>query len=221
AVGLHRERTPADAIHPSGHGRERFLWAFMAAISSFLIGGCMSIALAIGEFRDRHAVSGGLAAWIVLAISFAAEGVSWLQSMRQARAQAKEYEMPVWSYIRRSSDPVVRAIVVEDSAALIGLCLASGGLLLSEIFGTNVPDSLASLFIGLLLAATAFGLARPLADFLVGRSLPPPLLEKLYTIVKEDAAIEELLSLRATYSGPEEVIVVAKVRPSSNLNIQQ
>src|SRR5438034_11687782 len=74
AVGLHRERTPADAMHPSGHGRERFLWAFMAAISSFLIGGCMSIALAIGELRDRHAVSGGLAAWIVLAISFAAEG---------------------------------------------------------------------------------------------------------------------------------------------------
>jgi len=221
AVGLHRQRLPADAIHPRGHGRERFLWAFMAAISSFLIGGCVSIGLAIAELRERHAVSGGLAAWIVLAISFAADGVSWLQSMRQARGQAKEYGIPVWRYIRLSSDPAVRAIVVEDSAALIGLCLAASGLLLSKILGTNVPDSLASLFIGLLLAITAFGLARPLADFLVGRSLPALLLEKLYTIVKEDAAIEEVLSLRATYSGPEEVIVVAKVRPSSNLNIEQ
>ena len=59
-----------------------------------------------------------------------------------------------------------------------------------------------------------------LADFLVGRSLPVPLLERLYTIVKEDSAIDEVLSLRATYSGPEEVIVLAKVRPSSNLNIE-
>ena len=218
AVGLRRQRAPADAMHPSGHGRERFLWAFMAAISSFLIGGCVSIGLAIAELRERHAVSGGLAAWIVLAISFAADGVSWLQSMRQARGQAKEYGIPVWRYIRLSSDPAVRAIVVEDSAALIGLCLAASGLLLSKILGTNVPDSLASLFIGLLLAITAFGLARPLADFLVGRSLPALLLEKLY---KEDVAIEEVLSLRATYSGPEEVIVVAKVRPSSNLNIEQ
>ena len=221
AVGLYRDRTPADATHPGGHGRERFLWAFMAAISSFLIGGCLSIALAIAELKQRHPISGGLAAWTVLAIPFAADGMSWLQSMRQAHRQAKEYGMTVWLYLVHSSDPVVRAIVVEDSAALIGLCLAASGLLLSKILGTNVPDSLASLFIGLLLTITAFGLARPLADFLVGRSLPAPQLEKLYTIIKEDAAIEEVLSLRATYSDPEEVIVVSKVRPSPNLNIEQ
>src|SRR5437899_11243746 len=69
AVGLHRERAPADETHPSGHGRERFLWAFMAAISSFLIGGCLSIALAVAQVKERHAVSGRPAAWIVLAIS--------------------------------------------------------------------------------------------------------------------------------------------------------
>jgi divalent metal cation (Fe/Co/Zn/Cd) transporter len=84
-----------------------------------------------------------------------------------------------------------------------------------------VPDSLASLLIGLLLAVTAFGVARPFADFLVGRSLPAPLLEKLYAIVKDDVAIEQVLSLRAMYSGPEEVIVVAKVHPSASLNIEQ
>ena len=193
----------------------------MAAISSFLIGGCLSIALAVGELNERHAVSGGVGAWIVLAISFVAEGVSWRQSMRQARAQAKEYELTVWRYLRNSSDPLVRAIVVEDSAALIGLGLAAAGLLLSKIFGTNVPDSIASLFIGFLLALMAFGLARPLADFLVGRALPAPLFEKLYKIVEEDPAFEQVLTLRATYSGPEEVIVVAKVRPASNLSIGQ
>jgi divalent metal cation (Fe/Co/Zn/Cd) transporter len=141
--------------------------------------------------------------------------------MRQARRQAKEYELTVWRYIVRSSDPVVRAIVFEDRAALIGLGLAAGGLLLSGILKTSVPDSLASLLIGLLLAVTAFGLARPLADFLVGRSLPPRLLEKLNAIFKEDAAIERVLSLRALYTGPEEVIVVAKVHPSPRLNAEQ
>jgi cation diffusion facilitator family transporter len=221
AVGLHRDRQPADATHPLGHGRERFLWAFMAAIASFLIGGCLSIALAIAALKAGHTVSGGITAWIVLAISFAADGTSWLQSMRQARRQAKEYGTSVWRYVLQSSDPVVRAIVVEDSAALIGLCLAASGLLLSKILGTSVPDSLASLLIGLLLAVTAFGVARPLADFLVGRSLPAPLFEKLYAIVKEDAAIDQVLSLRAMYSGPEEVIVVAKVHPSASLNSEQ
>jgi cation diffusion facilitator family transporter len=221
AIGLRRDRAPADAMHPFGHGRERFLWAFMAAISSFLIGGCLSVALAIGELKEPHAISGGFAAWIVLAVSFVADGVSWRQSMRQARAQAREYGISVWRYINIASDPVVRSVVFEDTAGLIGIFLAASGLVLSEILGTNVPDSIASLLIGLLLAVTAFALARPLADFLVGRSLPPSLLEKLYAIVNDDPAIGELLSLRATYSGPEEVIVLGKVRPSGNLTMEQ
>src|SRR5713101_1606113 len=125
AIGQRRDRQPADETHPLGHGRERFLWAFMAAIASFLIGGCVSIALAIAGLKAGHTVSGGLVAWIVLAISFAADGTSWLQSMRQARRQAKDYGITVWRYILRSSDPVVRAIVVEDGAALIGLGLAA------------------------------------------------------------------------------------------------
>ena len=221
AVGLHRARQPADANHPFGHGRERFLWAFMAAIASFLIGGCLSIAIAIAELRARHPVSAGIAAWTVLAISFVADGTSWLQSMRQARRQAKDYRITVWRYLVRASDPVVRAVLVEDSAALIGLFLAASGLLLTRILNTSLPDSLASLSIGLLLAVTAFGLARPFADFLVGRSIPAPQLERLQAIVKEDAAVEEVLSLRAVYSGPEEVIVVAKVHPSASMNIEQ
>ena len=221
AVGLHRDRQPPDAIHPLGHGRERFLWAFMAAIASFLIGGCLSIALAVRELEARHPVSAGLTAWIVLAVSFAADGTSWLQGLRQARRQAKEYELTVWRYLRNASDPVVRAVLVEDSAALVGLCLAAGGLLLSKVLGSSLPDSLASLLIGLLLAVTAFGLARPLADFLVGRSVPPRLFEKLYAILKEDPAVEQVLSLRAVYTGPEEVVVAAKIHPSARMNVEQ
>jgi cation diffusion facilitator family transporter len=221
AVGLRRDREPPDELHPFGHGRERFLWAFMAAIASFLIGGCLSIAIAVVQLQSRHPLSHGPATWIVLAIAFVADGTSWLQGLRQARRQAEEYQLRLWRYLRVASDPVVRAIVVEDSAALIGLLLAGSGLLLSDVLGTSVPDSLASLLIGLLLAATAFGLARPLADFLVGRSLPPPLYEQLSAIFRKDPAIERVLSLRAVYTGPEEVIVAAKVRPNRNMNVEQ
>src|SRR5207247_9083432 len=41
-ISLRRAAAPADELHPLGHGRERFLWAFFAAIPSFLIGGCSS-----------------------------------------------------------------------------------------------------------------------------------------------------------------------------------
>jgi hypothetical protein len=40
-------------------------------------------------------------------------------------------------------------------------------------------------------------------------------------MINEDPAIDQLLSLRATYSGPEEVIVVGKARPSPKLSIEE
>jgi cation diffusion facilitator family transporter len=221
AIGLYRDRKPADIAHPLGHGRERFLWSFMAAIASFLIGGCLSIAMAVAQLKGPHPVPGGLLAWVVLAISFVADGTSWLQSLQQARRQAEDYKLTIWRYILRSSDPVVRAVFFEDSAALIGLFVAASGLLLSKILGTSVPDSLASLVIGLLLASTAIGVARPFADFLAGRSVPPPALEEIFAIVESDAAVEQVLTFRAIYSGPEEVLIMAKIHPVAHIDSEQ
>jgi cation diffusion facilitator family transporter len=221
AISLKRDKKPPDATHPLGHGRERFLWAFMAAIASFLIGGCVSIAMAVHELETPHPMKGVKAAAIVLAIAFIADGISCLQSIRQARRQAREYGLPLLNYIRRASDPIVRAIVFEDSVALIGVIIAAAGLVISKQMGSNVADSIASLLIGILLAVTAFGLARPLADFLVGRSMLREHLDKLHAMFGAVRELEEIVSLRALYSGPEEVLVVAKVRPSKNVSAEQ
>jgi cation diffusion facilitator family transporter len=220
-ISLRRARRGPDAQHPLGHGRERFLWALMAAIASFLIGGCLSVGLAIRQLEIHDPTVGSpLAAWIVLAISFAADGMSWLQSVRQARREARERGQSVVRHLLRSSEPLVRAIVVEDTAALIGLVIAAAGLLLRQLLGTNTPDAIASLLIGILLAITAFGLARPLADFLVGRSLPPDLLEELRRILAASPCIEQIVTLQAVYIGPEEVIVAAKVHPAEGASIE-
>src|SRR3954453_5213282 len=87
---LRRARRPADPEHPLGHGRERFLWAFMAAIASFLIGGCLSIGLAIRELGMGGATGDLRIAGIVLAVALVADGASLLQSLRQARHEAVE-----------------------------------------------------------------------------------------------------------------------------------
>src|SRR5258706_12321526 len=53
AVALHRDRQPAHATHPLGHGRERFLCAFMPAIASFLIAGWPSVPTGICHPKSR------------------------------------------------------------------------------------------------------------------------------------------------------------------------
>ena len=218
---LRRGRIPADTVHPLGHGREQFLWAFMAAIASFLIGGCLSIGLAIREFTSGGRTGDTRLAWIVLAIAFIADGVSWLHGMRQTRRQARAWDTTTWRYLLSTSDPALRAVVIEDSVALVGLGVAAVGLALSQLTGSETPDAVAALLIGILLAITAFGLGRLLADFLVGRTLPQPLLERLHDVLATSPGIEEVLLVRAVYVGPEEVIVTAKVHPASDLTVDQ
>src|SRR5438132_14335536 len=85
-VSLRRAAAPADDLHPLGHGRERFLWAFLAAIASFLIGGCFSVAIAIRQLLTGGEMTGSAtAAWIVLAVAFVGDSVSLAQSLRQAK----------------------------------------------------------------------------------------------------------------------------------------
>jgi len=221
AWSLRRGRVPPDRMHPLGHGREQFLWALMAAIASFLIGGCFSVAMALYRLRHGGTTEHVLAAWIVLAVSFVAESTSLAQSVTQARGDAKERGHRFWPHLLHSSDPIVRAIVIEDAAALTGLVLAAAGLLISSLTGSSTADSIASLLIGMLLAVTAFGLARPLADFLIGRSLAPEYLDELRAIVQGSPAVDEVLSMHAVYIGPKEVIVAAKIRPRAALSASE
>lgn len=218
AVAMHRAKKPPDEVHPLGHGREQFLWALIAAIATFIVGGCFSVAMAIEQLRHGGKAGPPLAAWIVLAISFAADGASWIQGVRQARREAREAKRPFWSYLRHSSDPVVRAVVLEDSAALVGLLLAAGGLLITTITGNETADAIASLLIGILLGITAFAVARPLADFLVGRSLSADYVETLRRVLLASPAVEQVVTLQAVYIGPREVVVAAKIRPRTDVD---
>jgi cation diffusion facilitator family transporter len=213
-LSLTHGRRPSDALHPLGHGGARFLWAFIATIASFLIGGCLSIALAVRELLVGTAVERYLVAWVVLAVAFAADGTSLLQSLAQTRREAALWGESTTDFLRHTSEPTMRAIVVEDGAALVGLALAAGGLLLHEFAGWKNADAMAALLIGLLLAATAFGLARPLADLLIGRSMLPARLERVYAIIEQSPSIDEVLSVQAVYGAPQEVIVAAKVHPA-------
>ena len=220
-LSLKRARVPADDLHPLGHGGARFLWAFMAAISSFLIGGCVSIALAVHELLAGAAVERFLVGWVVLAVACVADGISLLQSLAQVRREAAEWGESPTSFLRQTSDPTLRAIVVEDSAALIGLALAAAGLFLREVFGWAGADAVAALLIGVLLAVTAIGLARPLADLLIGRSMLPTRLARVHEILAGSPSIEEVLSVKAVYGAPLEVIVAAKVHPAPGLTADE
>ena len=220
-VSFRRARRPADAEHPFGYGGLRFLWAFLAAISSFLIGGCLSVGLAVNDLVHGNVIDEFLVAWIVLGIAALADGTALVQTMRQARREAALWDVPTIRYLRHTSDPTLRALAVEDTAALIGLGLAAGGLLVHELGGPASSDAIASLLIGLLLGVTAIGLARPLADLLIGRSIVPARLELARRTLAESPAVDEIRQLYAVHVAPQEVILAAKVHPVADMDADE
>jgi cation diffusion facilitator family transporter len=221
AVSFHRARRPADAEHPFGYGGARFVWAFLAAISSFLIGGCLSIGLAINDLVHGHAITLAPIAWIVLAIAALADGASLVQTMRQARIEARRWNLSTLGFLRHTSDPTLRALAFEDTAALVGVALAATGLLVHALGGPASSDAIASLLIGILLAVTAIGLARPLADLLIGRSMAPQRLARAREVLAESPAVEEILDLYALHVAPQEVILAARVNPTDSYDAEE
>src|SRR6478609_5523453 len=112
AISFRRARRPADAEHPFGYGGLRFLWAFLAAISSFLVGGCLSVGLAINDLVHGNTVTDLGAALLVLGVAALADGTALRQTLRQARTEAARWGLRTVPYLRYTSDPTLRALAV-------------------------------------------------------------------------------------------------------------
>ena len=86
-VATRRGGRRPDPHHPLGHGRETYLWAFLAATVTFVVGAGFAILRGVdilvhGEPRDPSAA----VPLLVLAFAFVMESVSLRRSMTQARA---------------------------------------------------------------------------------------------------------------------------------------
>jgi cation diffusion facilitator family transporter len=221
-VSLRRSGRPPDAEHPFGYGGARFLWAFLAAISSFLIGGCVSVSLALGDLAHPRPLEHLGTAWVVLGVAAVGDGASLLQTLRQSRRSAASWNQPsTIAHLRMTSEPTLRALFVEDTAALVGVALAASGLLVRELGGPASSDAIASLLIGLLLGATAIGLARPLADLLIGKSLAPQRVRLAHATLASSPAVDEVLAMYTLHVAPEEAIIAAQVHPAPDQTAEQ
>jgi cation diffusion facilitator family transporter len=206
-----RSRRPPDRAHPLGHGREAYVWSLLAAVGLFVAGAAVSVMHGVQELLHPTAATDFVVGYVVLAVSFVLEGTSFLRSVRQARPTAQLIEADLIGAVMATSDPTLRAVFAEDSAALIGLVIAAVGLGTHELTGSPTPDAVGSILIGLLLGAVATVLIDRNREFLVGAEANPRI---------RAAAIQELLAqpevarvtyLRLEFVGPRLVSVIGDV----------
>lgn len=212
-TALRRSDRPADRVHPFGYGKERYFWSLLAAVTILISGAAFSI------FQGFHTILGEAEEpsdklWInypVLAIAFVLEGISFRQAIGQVKGAARRGRRSVRSYIQDPEDPTVKSVVLEDSAALIGLCLAGAGVGLHQLTGSVLWDGLASLAIGALLVAAAFALAQTCKGLLIGKQADVRLVRAIEARLEEQPEILDLVDVLTMMTGVHRVLLCARV----------
>jgi cation diffusion facilitator family transporter len=210
-VALRRGSRPADEEHPFGYGRETFIWAFIAALFTFVGGAGFSIYHGVATIVEGEDAGSFLWSYIVLAVSFVAEGTSFLRARRQVAGESQRWDISSYRYLRLTPDTTVKAVYFEDSAALIGLVLAAVGLVLSQLTGSDVWDGISSVAIGALLFLVAGILARSNASLLVGRAVPRRMHNQIAHDLNDIPIVVAVPTLLTMQLGPGQILVAAKV----------
>ncbi len=210
-VAERRSRRTKDARHPLGYGREAYFWSLFAAFGLFIVGAVLSIVNGIDALVNPEPAENFIVGYVVLAVSFVLEGVSLSQSIVQARKTAGGYRRRTLSYVVNGSDPTLRAIVAEDSAALVGLAIAALGLGMHEITGSSVYDAVGSILIGVLLGFVAAVLIDRNRRFLIGAEPPDRNRVEAGRALLEQADIERVTYLHLEFVGPGRLYLVAAV----------
>jgi cation diffusion facilitator family transporter len=210
-VANRRSARPADPQHPYGFGREAYVWSLFAALGLFVAGSAVSVTHGVQELINPEPASDYLIGYLVLAVSFVLEGISFGQSIRQARPEAASFDRDLIEHVLATSDPTLRAVFAEDAAALTGLVIAAAGLGLHELTGSPTPDAVGSILVGVLLGVVALVLINRNRRFLVGQEADPRVRAAVIEELLEQPEVARVTYLRLEVVGPRLVSVVGDV----------
>lgn len=210
-IANRRSRRPPDLAHPFGHGREAYVWSLFAALGLFVAGAAVSVTHGIQELLKPEPAGHFVIGYIVLAVCFVLEGISFLQSVRQAKPEAESMQRDLIEHVLVTSDPTLRAVIAEDSAALAGLLIAAVGLAAHQLTGSPIPDAVGSIVIGALLAVTAMVLINRNRQFLIGQEADPRARAAAIQALLDAPEVARVTYLRLEIVGPRMVSVVGDV----------
>jgi cation diffusion facilitator family transporter len=216
---LRMGRRPPDDEHPFGHGMERFFWAFVAAVWIFLAGAVFSIGEGVLALRGGSESGGTAVGLVVLAVALVAEGTSLVRAARQVRSGASRSRDSLGRYVREMRDPAPRIVLLEDSAAVIGVILAAAGLIARSVTGSEVYDAAASISIGVLLIAVAIAVGSHAKDLLLGESARPEVREAIEAAALRHPAVEAVPALLTMHLAPDDLLVAANIELRDELTV--
>ncbi|HET7776862.1 MAG TPA: cation diffusion facilitator family transporter [Azospira sp.] len=170
-LGIKQAKREPTADHPLGFGKATYFWSFMVAILLFSLGGAFSIYEGVHKLSHPEPLENPWVAIIVLGVGVLLEAWSLRGCIHEIREKAGD--MPLWRYFKDSRESELIVVMGEDIAALAGLTLALGAILLSLATGNPLFDAGGSIAVGVLLVVVAIGVGLEVKALLIGQSAEP------------------------------------------------
>jgi cation diffusion facilitator family transporter len=202
--GLRRSARMPDPVHPLGYGRELYFWSFIVAVLLFALGAGVSIYQGVLHVLAPAPIDNASVNYVVLALSFVFEGVSWRVALRAFRAA--KGDLGYWQAVRRSKDPPSFMVLFEDSAALIGIVIAALGTFAADSLDRPALDGVASILIGLVLAFTASVLARESKGLLIGERADPQLADSIEALAISEPGVAGANGIMTVHLAPQQIV---------------
>lgn len=215
-MGAKRAERAKTHEHPFGYGRERYFWAFVAALVLFSMGSLFAITEGIDKLRHPHQLESAGWAIGILVVALALE--SWSMHTAIHEANKVRGETGWWAFIRQTKSPELPVILLEDLGALVGLCFALVGVLMSIILEDPRFDAMGSIAIGLLLGVIAAVIAVEMQSLLIGEAASGSQARDIEHAIENSGPVKSLIHIRTLHLGPDELLVAAKVELDENLD---
>ena len=218
-VGRRRSRRPPDAAHPFGHGKELYFWTLIVAVIFFAVGGGVSIYEGILHLINPEPLRDPLLSYAVLGIAALFDGSSFIIALRALRQE--EPDRRLVEVVRRGKDPSTFTVVLEDIADLAGLALAFLGVWLGHRLANAYFDGVASIGVGLVLAAVALVLVGQSRKLLVGERASEEVLQAVRDAADDDGMIEFAECPLSMQLGPNEVLLGVTARFAPDISADE
>jgi cation diffusion facilitator family transporter len=208
-IGRGRSRRGRTLEHPFGYGRERYFYSFIVAVMLFTVGAAFSIYDGAHKIMSPERVESAGVAFVVLGVSAVLESFS----LRTALQEANKIRGGVsWlDFVHSTKSAELPVVLMEDLAALTGLCFAFLGVLLSVLTGDGAWDGVGSVLVGLLLGCAAFIVGFESKSLLIGESASSEASASIVSALESGSEGFRVIHLRTTHVSPESLLVTAKI----------
>jgi cation diffusion facilitator family transporter len=217
--GIRRSLRPADVSHPFGHGRELYFWSFIVALQVMVFGAAAAGYEGVTHLLHPEPLRTPLTNYVILAVSFLFEGVSWWYGLKAFRT-TKGLQSYATAF-RDSKDPTTFIVLFEDSAALLGLLIAAAGLAAAQLFDAPRFDGVASIGIAMVLLLSSLLLARETKALLIGETAHAYLRESILRVAGEDPDVFRANGVLAVQLGPKQVVVALSLQFHDKLSTRE